>query len=93
MKKHGSMDNYLDKCKINCKVVKEGNIYISAEGLLMPCCWTASPCTNGGIKINSRTCMESINAVGGKDPPNAKIHGLKKVFFQWTIRTHNKQLV
>ena len=30
------MDNYLDKCKINCKVAKEGNIYISAEGLLMP---------------------------------------------------------
>ena len=42
VEKHGSMDNYLDKCKINCKVAQEGNIYISAEGLLMPCCWTAS---------------------------------------------------
>lgn len=38
---YGSMTKYYDTCKIDCKVAKEGNIFITAEGLLMPCCWTA----------------------------------------------------
>lgn len=37
----GSMIKYYDNCTIDCKVAKEGNIFITAEGLLMPCCWTA----------------------------------------------------
>lgn len=39
--KHGSMANYNDTCQINCKVKDSGNIFITAEGHLMPCCWTA----------------------------------------------------
>ena len=35
------MSNYFDKCSIKCKVAEEGSIFITAEGLLMPCCWTA----------------------------------------------------
>lgn len=41
IKQYGSMIEYYDKCAIDCKVVKEGSIFITAEGLLMPCCWTA----------------------------------------------------
>jgi len=40
-KKHGSMDNYFDNCGIKCKVKEWNEIFISAEGLLLPCCWTA----------------------------------------------------
>lgn len=40
-KTYGSMAEYYDTCSIKCKVQKEGNIFITAEGLLMPCCWTA----------------------------------------------------
>ena len=40
-KSYGSMSKYFDKCSIKCKVAEEGNIFITAEGLLMPCCWTA----------------------------------------------------
>jgi len=40
-KQFGSMLGYYDQCKIDCKVIKEGSIFITAEGLLMPCCWTA----------------------------------------------------
>ena len=40
-KSYGSMSNYFDKCSIKCKVAEEGSIFITAEGLLMPCCWTA----------------------------------------------------
>ncbi len=41
IKEYGSMLEYYNKCEIDCKVKKEGNIFITAEGLLMPCCWTA----------------------------------------------------
>ena len=41
VKSYGSMKNYLDKCSINCKVAQQGSIFVTAEGLLMPCCWTA----------------------------------------------------
>ena len=41
IKQYGSMIDYYDKCSIKCKVKDEGNIFITAEGLLMPCCWTA----------------------------------------------------
>ena len=40
-KTYGSMRDYYDKCSIKCKVAEEKNIFITAEGLLMPCCWTA----------------------------------------------------
>lgn len=38
---YGSMLSYYDQIKIECKVAKESSIFISAEGLLLPCCWTA----------------------------------------------------
>ena len=40
-KSYGNMANYFDKCSIKCKVAEEGSVFITAEGLLMPCCWTA----------------------------------------------------
>lgn len=41
IEKYGSMENYNDTCNIKCKVKDNGNIFITAEGYLMPCCWTA----------------------------------------------------
>ena len=41
VEQHGSMKAFLDSAEIKCKVKDEGNIYITAEGHLMPCCWTA----------------------------------------------------
>ena len=38
---YGSMSKYFDQTPIDCKVIDEGSIYISAEGLIFPCCWTA----------------------------------------------------
>jgi|TARA_B110000259_G_scaffold188286_1_gene246245 MoaA/NifB/PqqE/SkfB family radical SAM enzyme len=39
--KFGSMDNYLDVADIDPKCIKKKEIYISAEGFVFPCCWTA----------------------------------------------------
>ena len=40
-KSYGSMREYYDTCDIKCKVIENKSIFITAEGLLMPCCWTA----------------------------------------------------
>ena len=38
----GSMQNYIDQTCVKCKVSEDKSIYISAEGLVFPCCWTAN---------------------------------------------------
>jgi len=41
IEKYGSMDAYYDVAPIRCKVKEEGSLFITAEGLALPCCWTA----------------------------------------------------
>tara|TARA_A100001388_G_scaffold46741_1_gene30760 strand:+ start:44667 stop:45650 length:984 start_codon:yes stop_codon:yes gene_type:complete len=41
IEKYGSMDAYYDAAPIVCKVKKENSLFITAEGLALPCCWTA----------------------------------------------------
>ena len=35
------MDAYYDATPLVCKVKKENSLFITAEGLALPCCWTA----------------------------------------------------
>ena len=39
--KYGTMDAYYDAAPVVCKVKKENSLFITAEGLALPCCWTA----------------------------------------------------
>ena len=41
VKKYGSMEEYLDQTEIDCKVLNKKEVYISAEGIVLPCCWLA----------------------------------------------------
>jgi len=41
LKKYGSMDSYYDATPVICKVKKDNSMFITAEGLALPCCWTA----------------------------------------------------
>jgi MoaA/NifB/PqqE/SkfB family radical SAM enzyme len=41
VRKHGSYDRYLAETDIDCKAVRSKRIFVSAEGLVMPCCWMA----------------------------------------------------
>lgn len=36
-----NMEIYWDTVPIKCKVAEEKSIYVTAEGYLLPCCWTA----------------------------------------------------
>jgi len=79
--KYGSMDNYYDAAPIICKVKDEGNLFITAEGLALPCCWTGGRMYkwwNKDPKIEQ--IWKFIDEAGGKDAISAKKHGLSRVF-------------
>lgn len=79
--KYGSMKNYHDTVSIKCKVEKEASLFVSAEGLVLPCCWTAGRLYRWWLpdpKIEQ--IWKYIDNVGGKDSINAKKNGLAAVF-------------
>ena len=74
------MDNYYDKVSINCKVKDEGSLYITAEGLALPCCWTAGRMYKWWHKDPYvEQIWDHIDVAGGKDALDAR-NGLKEVF-------------
>ena len=80
IKEYGSMMDYYDSCKINCKVLNSKEIFITAEGLMLPCCWTAGRMYkwwHQDPKVEQ--IWDFIDNVGGKEFINAKIHGLQQV--------------
>lgn len=87
--KYGSLKNYLDKAIINCRVKNEKNLYISAEGLLLPCCWLANQLYIAYLPEKSTPIWLLIKDNGGIDLLNAKKYSLKKIvngeFFQKII--------
>lgn len=81
VEKYGSIDAYYDVVPIKCKVKDEGNLFITAEGLAMPCCWTAGRMYkwwNPNPRIEQ--IWDFIDAAGGKNAINAKKQGLRAVF-------------
>ena len=79
--KHGSMDVYYDKTTIKCKVKDEGNLFITAEGLALPCCWTAGRMYKWWMEDpKQEQIWNFIDDAGGKDSISAKKHGLRAVF-------------
>lgn len=42
VQKYGHIEKYLDQTHVECKVDAEKSVYVSAEGLVFPCCWTAN---------------------------------------------------
>lgn len=77
---YGSMDNYYDSTAIKCKVKDEKSIFITAEGLALPCCWTAGRMYKWWhVNPQVEQIWNFIDQVGGKENLNAK-YGLDKVF-------------
>jgi MoaA/NifB/PqqE/SkfB family radical SAM enzyme len=78
--KYGSMDDYYDVVPINCKVKDKNEIYVSAEGLVLPCCWTAGRMYKWWMKDpRTEQIWTFINDAGGKEALDAR-QGLDKVF-------------
>lgn len=78
---YGSMDAYYDESEIVCKVKVDNNLYISAEGIVLPCCWTAGRMYKWWHKDpKQEQIWKFIDAAGGKEALNAKTNGLEAVF-------------
>jgi len=97
IEKHGTMDNYYDSAVIDCKVKRDGSLFITAEGLALPCCWTAGRMYKWWHKdYKVEQIWNFIDSVGGKDSLNAKL-GLHKIFetniFDIIEQSWNKQSI
>ena len=80
-KTYGSMMDYYNKCKINCKAIVKKEIFVTAEGLLMPCCWTAGRMYKWWqIDPKVEQIWDHIDGIGGKDVIDCNLHGLENVF-------------
>jgi MoaA/NifB/PqqE/SkfB family radical SAM enzyme len=83
--KKSPMEKYWDTASIKCKVAEEKSLYVSAEGIVQPCCWTAGQMYVWYWHPESSQVWDLINAVG-KDNLNAKKTSLQGIvdglFFQ-----------
>lgn len=80
LSKYGSMPKYYDDVKINCKVIGDGSLFITAEGLAMPCCWTAGHMYKWWhADYKKEQIWQYIDGAGGKEALDAR-NGLDKVF-------------
>jgi MoaA/NifB/PqqE/SkfB family radical SAM enzyme len=79
-KSYGSMRNYYDSCKITCKAIEKKEIFITAEGLLMPCCWTAGRMYKWWHKdYRVEQIWDYIDAAGGKDAISVITNSIENV--------------
>lgn len=58
------MEKYWDTVPIKCKVAEEKSIYITAEGYLQPCCWTAGQMYVWYWKKRGGQIWNAINEAG-----------------------------
>jgi sulfatase maturation enzyme AslB (radical SAM superfamily) len=82
------VEHIWDEAVIDCKVAKEKNLYVTAEGVIQPCCWTAGQMYLWYYKPKGAQIWRFIDEVG-VDNLNAKQHTVKDIvegdFFQRII--------
>lgn len=83
IKEFGSLSRYLDKTPIDCKVKRNLEVFVSATGLVYPCCWVydqANYRTLYNVTDPFELGVENIlRDVGGVHQISAKEHSLKDI--------------
>ncbi len=90
VERFGSLKNFFAQTPVDCKVTKEKSLYVSAEGLAFPCCWTANQLYPWYYAARTTPIWKLIEALPeGLNSLNAKIHPLDEIlngpFFQKSI--------
>ena len=81
IEKYGSMDAYYNAVPVICKVKKENSLFITAEGLALPCCWTAGRMYKWWHKdYRVEQIWDHIDRAGGKLGISALENRLEDVF-------------
>jgi MoaA/NifB/PqqE/SkfB family radical SAM enzyme len=71
-------EKLLDGADIKCKVKEEKSLYVTAEGVLQPCCWVAGQMYNWYNTPKGSQIWKLINVVG-KDSLNALNHSIETI--------------
>jgi MoaA/NifB/PqqE/SkfB family radical SAM enzyme len=79
VEKFGSMDNFIDVAEIKPKCVQKKEIYVSAEGLVFPCCWLAGQVYKWWRPIESSQEYKVIQKTGGFEKINIHHTPLNKI--------------
>ena len=91
IEKHGDFNSYLDKTIIKCKSLQTKEIYISAEGLVFPCCWTAGRLYKSYEEIGQNQMWSYINELNDINALNNPIRKIidgdffKKIEKSWNL--------
>jgi MoaA/NifB/PqqE/SkfB family radical SAM enzyme len=79
-KTYGSLRNYYDSCSIRCKAIEKKEIFVTAEGLLMPCCWTGGRMYRWWHKdYRVEQIWNLIDEAGGKQAISLLENSIKEV--------------
>ena len=76
--KKKDMEKYWDTVEVKCKVAEEKSIYITAEGYLQPCCWTAGQMYVWYWKQRGGQIWDAIDQAG-IDTLDLRLHDLNDV--------------
>jgi MoaA/NifB/PqqE/SkfB family radical SAM enzyme len=84
----GSLDRYLDRAEIQCKVQARNSIYVSAEGHVLPCCWLAGLLRNRAPRRRAEI-LDPLEALGGTSHIDGRRRGIRAIvedqFFQTLV--------
>jgi len=72
------VEHIWDEAVIDCKVAKEKNLYITAEGVVQPCCWLAGQMYVWYYKEQGAQVWKFINEAS-VDSIDAKKHSLEEI--------------
>jgi hypothetical protein len=78
-KADNNVNTFVTKSKISCRVLKDKSIFISSEGLVFPCCWTAFPINSYWDNNDSIQLRALITKTGGRDRIDLRHQPLKDI--------------
>lgn len=92
VQKYGHMEKYLETTSVDCKVAAEKSIYVSAEGQVFPCCWTANQLYPWYFEPRSSQVWKMLDRLPEKEKSiSALHHGVKNIiegeFFKDVVKS------
>lgn len=87
VEKKKPMEKYWDNVPIKCKVAEEKSIYITSEGIIQPCCWTAGQMYVWYWPKEGGQIWNLINKIG-KYNLNAKFNKLEDIVNNLYFQTY-----
>ena len=79
IKNYGSMDRFIEQVDLKPKCVEKAEIYVSAEGHIMPCCWLHGQMYKWWRPIEESQEYKILEQNGGYDAINALIHPIEDI--------------